>query len=47
MLKEVKDENWAMGNLIFTLTNRRWNEKCIAYVESHDQCIVGDKSLAM
>lgn len=47
LLKEVKDENWNMGNLAFTLTNRRWNEKCIAYVESHDQSIVGDKTLAM
>lgn len=47
LLKEVKDESWNMGNLVYTLTNRRWNEKCIAYVESHDQSIVGDKTLAM
>lgn len=47
LLKEVKDENWAMGNLVHTLTNRRWNEKCITYAESHDQSIVGDKTLAM
>lgn len=47
LLKEVKDENWSMGNLVHTLTNRRWNEKCITYAESHDQSIVGDKSLAM
>ena len=47
LLKEVKDENWSMGNLVHTLTNRRWNEKCITYVESHDQSIVGDKTIAM
>ena len=31
------DENWDMGNLVFTMENRRYGEKCIAYVESHDQ----------
>jgi len=45
-VKEVKDEDWSMGNMVHTLTNRRWKEKCIAYAESHDQCLVGDKTLA-
>jgi len=35
-----------MGNIVHTLTNRRWKEKTIAYCESHDQALVGDKSLA-
>lgn len=35
-----------MGNIIHTLTNRRWLEKCVAYAESHDQALVGDKTLA-
>ena len=26
-----------MGNIVYTLTNRRYLEKCIAYAESHDQ----------
>lgn len=26
-----------MGNIVHTLTNRRYGEKCIAYAESHDQ----------
>ena len=47
LLKEYKDENWNMGNLVFTLTNRRYNEKHIGYCESHDQSIVGDKTIAM
>jgi len=47
ILKEVKDENWNLGNIIYTLTNRRHNEKHISYVESHDQSIVGDKTLSM
>lgn len=36
-----------MGDLTFTLTNRRFDEKVIAYVESHDQALVGDKTIAM
>lgn len=46
ILKEYKDEEWNMGNIVHTLTNRRYNEKCIAYAESHDQALVGDKTLA-
>ncbi|XP_044150047.1 1,4-alpha-glucan-branching enzyme [Bufo gargarizans] len=46
ILKEYKDEEWNIGNIVHTLTNRRYNEKCIAYAESHDQALVGDKTLA-
>ncbi|GAB1726485.1 hypothetical protein NU195Hw_g2411t1 [Hortaea werneckii] len=44
-LKEKQDIDWDMGNLCFTLTNRRHGEKTIAYAESHDQALVGDKTL--
>jgi 1,4-alpha-glucan branching enzyme len=37
LLKEKSDDEWDMGNLAFTLTNRRHGEKTIAYAESHDQ----------
>ena len=47
LLKEYSDENWNMGNIVFTLTNRRYNEKHIGYCESHDQSIVGDKTISM
>ncbi|CAG9980814.1 unnamed protein product [Clonostachys byssicola] len=47
ILKEVKDEEWDIGNICFTLTNRRHGEKTIAYAESHDQALVGDKTLMM
>lgn len=47
LLKEQKDEDWSMGHIVHTLTNRRWNEKTVAYAESHDQAIVGDKTIAM
>jgi 1,4-alpha-glucan branching enzyme len=39
LLKEYKDEDWNIGNIVFTLTNRRWMEKTIAYAESHDQVL--------
>ncbi|GMG26057.1 unnamed protein product [Aspergillus oryzae] len=47
LLKEKKDDEWDIGNLSFTLTNRRHGEKTIAYAESHDQALVGDKTLMM
>ena len=46
LLKEERDENWNMGHIVHTLTNRRYGEKSIAYAESHDQALVGDKTLA-
>jgi len=47
LLKEKSDDEWNMGNLAFTLSNRRHGEKTIAYAESHDQALVGDKTLMM
>lgn len=46
ILKHLKDEEWDLGNIVHTLTNRRYGEKCIAYCESHDQALVGDKTIA-
>lgn len=39
IIKELKDEDWNMGNIVHTLTNRRYEEKYIAYAESHDQVL--------
>lgn len=47
LLKECQDEDWSMGHLAHAMTNRRAHEKCIGYAESHDQAIVGDKTIAM
>ncbi|KAF4632758.1 hypothetical protein G7Y89_g5371 [Cudoniella acicularis] len=47
ILKEKKDDEWDMASIAFTLTNRRHGEKTIAYCESHDQALVGDKSIMM
>lgn len=46
ILKEQKDEDWDIGDIIHTLENRRYKERTIAYAESHDQALVGDKTLA-
>ncbi|WP_026957049.1 alpha-amylase family glycosyl hydrolase [Algoriphagus vanfongensis] len=45
-LKHKQDEEWDMFELWGELTNRPEKEKSIAYAESHDQALVGDKSLA-
>ena len=45
LIKEVSDENWPMGHLWHELTNRRFEENTISYAESHDQALVGDKSI--
>lgn len=36
LLKECKDEDWIMNDLVWTLINRRYKEPCIVYAESHD-----------
>ncbi len=46
ILKEKKDEEWNLGEIYHTLLNRRHDEKHVGYAESHDQSLVGDKTLA-
>lgn len=46
LLKECRDEDWDIGNIVHTLSNRRWMENTVAYAESHDQALVGDKTIA-
>jgi len=45
-LKEKKDEDWDIYEIWGVLNNRRKREKTIAYAESHDQALVGDKTIA-
>jgi len=45
LLKERKDETWDLREIWHTLNNRRFTEKHISYSESHDQALVGDKTL--
>ena len=44
-IKEVKDEDWKAGHILYEMTNRRKSEKTISYAESHDQALVGDKTI--
>ncbi|MFM2292982.1 MAG: hypothetical protein RIS29_2795 [Bacteroidota bacterium] len=44
-IKEVRDEDWKAGHIFWELTNRRADEKTISYAESHDQALVGDKTI--
>ena len=44
-LKEKNDEDWDLGHLFYELTSHRTEERTISYSESHDQALVGDKTL--
>lgn len=44
-IKEKKDEEWDMGELYYQLINKRDDERTISYAESHDQAMVGDKTI--
>ena len=45
LLEEYKDEDWDIYKIWYELTNRRPQEKNIGYAESHDQALVGDKTI--
>ena len=44
-IKERKDEDWHATAIWWETTNRRADEKTVSYVESHDQALVGDKTI--
>jgi len=46
LLKEQKDEDWNIYELWNVMNNRLPGVKTVAYAESHDQALVGDKTLA-
>ena len=45
LVKDTFDEEWNMGKLMHELIQHRPEEKIISYCESHDQALVGDKTL--
>jgi 1,4-alpha-glucan branching enzyme len=45
IIKEKKDEEWCVGEIFYNLTSKRLDEKVVSYAESHDQALVGDKTL--
>ena len=45
-LKDVPDEEWNIWEMWSVMTNRLPDVKTVAYAESHDQALVGDKTIA-
>jgi 1,4-alpha-glucan branching enzyme len=46
LLKHQQDEAWNIHEMYHTMTNRHFDIKTVAYAESHDQALVGDKTIA-
>ncbi|MBO4991935.1 MAG: 1,4-alpha-glucan-branching enzyme, partial [Firmicutes bacterium] len=44
-VKEKRDEDWNIGQMWGDMCLRRPGEGTVAYVESHDQALVGDKTM--
>jgi 1,4-alpha-glucan branching enzyme len=45
IIKELPDEKWNVGTIFWELTSKRLDEKVVSYAESHDQALVGDKTI--
>ncbi len=45
LIKEVPDEKWPVGKIYYELQQHRAEELTINYAESHDQALVGDKTI--
>jgi len=45
LIKDQKDEDWNVGQIFHELTSHRADEKVVSYAESHDQAMVGDKTI--
>lgn len=46
ILKEQSDDDWNIWQMWSEMTNRLPSVRTVAYAESHDQALVGDKTLA-
>ena len=45
IIKDMKDEDWNVGDMFHRLTDKRSDEKVVSYAESHDQALVGDQTI--
>lgn len=45
LIEDKKDEEWHVGDLFYQMTNKRADEHTVSYAESHDQAMVGDKTI--
>ena len=46
LLEDVADEDWSLDEMWDIMTSRLPDVKTVAYAESHDQALVGDKTIA-
>ena len=44
-IKKLPDEEWKPSSIFWEVKNRRSDERTISYCESHDQALVGDKTI--
>jgi len=45
LLEGVRDEDWDLNQIYYELASQRPNERVIGYCESHDQALVGEKTI--
>jgi len=45
LIKDLPDEQWNVSQIFHELKSHRNDEKTISYAESHDQALVGDKTI--
>jgi 1,4-alpha-glucan branching enzyme len=45
MAMNLPDERWKPSSIFWEVKNRRPDEKTVSYCESHDQALVGDKTI--
>jgi 1,4-alpha-glucan branching enzyme len=45
IIKELPDEEWNVNDMYNELISHRADEKTVSYAESHDQALVGDKTI--
>ena len=46
LLEDIPDEDWNLDEMWSIMTSRLPSVKTVAYAESHDQALVGDKTIA-
>lgn len=45
IIKELADDDWDVGTIFYELISKRLDENVVSYAESHDQAMVGDKTI--
>jgi len=45
LIKDLPDEQWNVSQIFHEMKSHRSDEKTVSYAESHDQALVGDKTI--